>query len=152
MTPNDVEQELRDQLAGSSGAAADPVARRLVAHRQRRDSAIDAAISTMPMRVQRALKAHSRDSAARRLAPWAYAMSAAAAVVILFMQFAPQTTEPLDSHRDTAAVAGHGLQVTDNDVDVLVDELLRRNAQDRAAWTVTERDVDELLGEEGIDL
>jgi hypothetical protein len=40
----------------------------------------------------------------------------------------------------------------DRDVDVLVDELLRRNGQNRSDWTVTDGDVDQLLGDLDIDL
>jgi len=152
MTPNDVQQELRDQLKGS-GAAADQLLERLEAHKQRRDTSIDAATSTMPMRVQRALNARSRASSRSRLAPWAYAMSAAAAVVIFFVQYAPQTPDAGGPVQDTsAAVTRPRAQVIDHDVDVLVDELLRRNTQNRADWTVTDGDVDELLGDQGIDL
>jgi hypothetical protein len=151
MTPSDVQQELRDQLTGH-GVPENHVAERFDAHKRRRDAAIDAATSSMPMRVHRALNARPQASVARRLAPWAYSLSAAAAVVILFLQYAPQPTETADVGRDTATVSGSKRRVMDRDVDVLVDELLRRNGQNRADWTVTDGDVDQLLGDLDIDL
>ncbi len=152
MTPNEVNNELRDQLTGQD-LPADPIAGRLGAHKRRRDAAIDAAIVSMPMRVQRALNARASAENPRRIAPWAYAMSAVAAVVILLVQFAPRSAERADSIRDTmAVVAAPAVLGLEQDVDVLVDELLQRNGMNGQDWTVTEGDVDQLLGDEGIDL
>lgn len=54
MTPNDIQQELRDQLA-DHGLRADQLGTDLAAHKSRRDAEIDSTTATMSKRVHRAM-------------------------------------------------------------------------------------------------
>ncbi|MBU3679041.1 MAG: hypothetical protein FGM32_05480 [Candidatus Kapabacteria bacterium] len=148
MMPNDIQQELREQLS-EHGLPVNELGPNMTAHKHRRDAAIESATSTMSMRVQRALNAQSvgRPRAARL----ALALTAAAATVIMVVTFHPDrgtTTQGSDS-TSFGTISTHA---TERDVDALTDELVRRSSTSAAGWAVTDDDVDRLLGDAGLDL
>lgn len=79
------------------------------------------------------------------------AMTAAAAVVVVFVSFDHRSSNSSISTDTT--IAGKAEQGhSDRDVEALADKLARRSSSDERGWTVTEEDVDQLLGETGLDL
>jgi hypothetical protein len=150
MTPNDVQQELHEQLHGS-GLPADAVSAEMTAHRRRRDASIDAATSTMSMRVQRGINAARARGTRSRRVQLAMAMTAAAAAIVLFVSV--DTNSGNGPISTDSTIGGKAGQVhSDQEVDALADKLANRNSSDERGWTVTDEDVDQLLGETGLDL
>ncbi len=149
MTPNDVQQELRDQLS-DHGLPADRIDTDLTAHKRRLDASIDSATSTMSMRVQRAMNAQ-RSALRPRAARLALAMTANAATVVMVVTYRPENRTSTDV-ADSTFIGTTSTGTAEHDVDALTDELVRRNSASTAGWAVTDDDVDQLLGEDGLDL
>lgn len=150
MTPNDVHQELQEQLH-ECGLPAEALSADMTAHRRRRDESIGAATSAMTMRVQRAMNAERDQGSRSRRVQLAMAMTAAAAVIVLFVSVDHNSGNSSISADTT--IAGKADQVhSDKDVEALADKLARRNSSGERGWTVTDEDVDQLLGETGLDL
>lgn len=149
MTPNDIQQELHDQLS-HCGLPARDIVTDMAAHKMRRDAAIESATATMSMRVQRAMNAqrHERRPRSMRLA---LAMTAAVATVVMVVTFQPDRNSTSNGS-DTTTAGTASLRTADRDVDALTDELVRRNSSSAAGWAVTDDDVDQLLGDSGLDL
>lgn len=149
MTPNDIQQELRDQLS-DHGLPPDRIDTDLTAHKRRRDASIDSATSTMSMRVQRAMNAQ-RSALRPRAARLALAMTAIAATVVMVVTYRPENRTSTDV-ADSTFIGTTSMGTAEHDVDALTDELVRRNSASTAGWAVTDDDVDQLLGEDGLDL
>ncbi|MBU3699585.1 MAG: hypothetical protein FGM33_06170 [Candidatus Kapabacteria bacterium] len=150
MTPNETQNELRDQLSQSQ-AEADAVASLLASHKSRRDASIDSATMSMSTRVHHALTQQTVSRPRFGFVPVASALSLATAAVVLFLSFGP-TERPLTHAADTLVDARVDVSSAPSDVDGLADELVRRNSAGSDAWTITEADVDRLLGEVDLEL
>ncbi|HBB26705.1 MAG TPA: hypothetical protein DCZ59_10605 [Bacteroidetes bacterium] len=149
MTPNDIQNEMFDELS-THDVGTEAIAQHLMAHKARRDAALDAATSTMSIRVQRARNAESTGRT-RPVVRFAYALGAAAVAVTMVVTFQPYDRDGA-IRIDTVAVAERLPQRADNDVDALAEELTQRNGNGSETWTVTDADVDRLLGEADIEL
>lgn len=149
MTPNDIQQELQGQLS-NHGLPADAIGNDLGEHKRRRDAALDSATLTMSMRVQRAENKQRHTSARSRATQLALVMTAAAATVVMVTVIPEKgPTAPTADTVNTVTVVR---QSSEPDVDVLADKLARRNGSAGSVWSVTDEDVDQLLGDADLDL
>lgn len=149
MTPNDIHQDLLEQLH-LSGLTAVEAEAELDAHRRRREASIDAATSTMSMRVQRAMNV-KRQAVRPRATHLALAMTAVAATVVMVVTLRPDRSTTTN-RADSTFVGTTSVRTTERDVDDLTDELVRRSNSSATGWSVTDDDVDQLLGDAGLDL
>lgn len=150
MTPNDIDRELRDELSKHvpDGSV---LGQQLTLHKTRRDASIDAATVGMSMRVQRARNGASKSGSNLLVVRLGYTVSAVAATVLLFVSFNTVGHQPSQQPRSMSSAASSMSRI-ENDVEVLTDDLLRRNASGTEQWTVTDADVDRLLGDADIEL